>query len=201
MTKAGSDHQPFRISARVWAAAVFAAAVLVFSGTLFYPFRHDDITVIGRNPAVQKSGRSLEAFTSDYWAMRTGDSKRDRLYRPITVISFAMNHALGGNAPAGYRAVNILLHGLASVLLLWLGLRLGLREAEAGAVSLLFAVHPIHTEAVNAVVGRADLLVAIGVFAGLGLLIGQILQPIRAGTSASPDEKPRGGKRRSEKAS
>ena len=130
----------------------------------------------------------------------SGDSKRDRLYRPITIISFAMNHALGGNAPAGYRAVNILLHGLASVLLLWLGLRLGLREAEAGAVALLFAVHPIHTEAVNAVVGRADLLVAVGVFAGLGLLIGSVLQPIRAGTSPSPDEKSRGGKRRSEKA-
>ncbi len=200
MTKESSDNQPFRISARVWAAAVFAAAVLVFAGTFFYPFRHDDLTVIGTNPIVQESGRSLEAFTSDYWAMRAGDSKRDRLYRPITIISFAMNHALGGNAPVGYRAVNILLHGLASVLLLWLGLRLGLRESEAGAVALLFAVHPIHTEAVNAVVGRADLLVAVGVFAGLGLLIGQILQPIRAGASALPDEKPRGGKRRSKKA-
>ncbi len=200
MTKESSDNRPFRISARVWAAAVFAAAVLVFSVTLYYPLRHDDITVIGMNPIVQESGRALEAFTSDYWAMRESDESRDRLYRPLTILSFIVNHAMGANAPAGYRAVNIFLHGLASVLLLWLGLRLGLRETEAGAVALLFAVHPVHTEAVNAVVGRADLLVAVGVFAGLGILAGSVLQPLRAAVSALPDEKPRGGKRGSKKA-
>ncbi len=200
MTKSPSDNPVSRISARAWAAAVFAAAVLVFAGTLFYPFRHDDLTVIGQNPIVQESGRSLEVFTNDYWAMRAGDSQRDRLYRPITILSFVINHVLGGNAPVGYRAVNILLHGLASVLLLWMGLRLGLRESEAGAVALLFAVHPVHTEAVNAVVARADLLVAVGVFTGLGLLAGRVLPKIRSGESSPEDGKKRGGKKRSKKA-
>ncbi len=193
------DNSGSRRAVRLWAAAVLAAALLAFWGTLFHPFRHDDITVITMNPIVQESGRSLEAFTRDYWAMRAGDEKRDRLYRPVTTLSFAANHALGGNAPGGYRAVNIVLHGLASVLLLWLGLRLGLREAEAGAAALVFAVHPVHTEAVNALVARADLLVAAGVFAGMSLLLGTVLPAGRTDT-APPDERTRARGRNTNKA-
>ena len=193
------DNSGSRRAVRLWAAAVLAAALLAFWGTLFHPFRHDDITVITMNPIVQESGRSLEAFTRDYWAMRAGDEKRDRLYRPITTLSVAANHALGGNAPGGDRAVNIALHGRASVLLLWLGLRLGLREAEAGAAALVFAVHPVHTEAVNALVARADLLVAAGVFAGMSLLLGTVLPAGRTDT-APPDERTRARGRNTNKA-
>jgi Flp pilus assembly protein TadD len=206
MAKSGSENQSPKGKLRSWTAVIAAAAVLAasigillplqFSLTYSYPLRHDDITVIGLNPAVQINGRALDAITKDYWAMRVGDRNRDRLYRPITVLSFAVNRVVGGNHPNGYRFVNIVLHALASVLLMWLGLRLGLRETEAGAVALLFALHPIHTEAVNAVVGRADILAAVGVFAGLGILLGNILPPRRADNAASSEEKRRGKKKR-----
>jgi Flp pilus assembly protein TadD len=156
---------------RAWAAAVLAAATLVYSGTLSYPFLHDDITVIALNPTVQEKGRALEAFSADYWGMRGGDSQRDRLYRPLTTLTLVANHALGGNAPAGYRIFNILMHALVSFLLLLLGLRIGLSLEGAGAAAFLFALHPVHTEAVNAVVGRSDLLAAAGVLAGMAVLM------------------------------
>ncbi|MEE9274793.1 MAG: tetratricopeptide repeat protein, partial [bacterium] len=168
------DREGGRFSLRsgtLWGAGILAAALLVYAATLSSPFVHDDLTLIGENPAVQQSGRILDAFTTDYWAMRVGDEKRDRLYRPLTTLSLALNRALGGNAPEGYRAVNILLHALASLLLFTLARRFGIGERTAGALALVFALHPVHTEAVNAVVGRADLLAAIGVFAGMNYLL------------------------------
>ncbi len=167
----GGEKQFSQKAFRAWAAAVVAAAVLVYSGTLSYPFLHDDITVIGLNPIVQEKGRALEAFSADYWGMREGDSQRDRLYRPLTTLTLIANHALGGNAPAGYRAFNILMHALVSFLLLLLGLRIGLSLEGAGAAAFLFALHPVHTEAVNAVVGRADLLAAAGMLGGMAILM------------------------------
>lgn len=72
--------------------------------------------------------------------------------------SFKLNNALGGFRPFGYHAVNVLLHGAATVLVVRLA-RVLLRSRWAvGAAGALFAVHPIHTEAVAGVVGRADLM-------------------------------------------
>ena len=182
-----------------WPAAILLAAILAsalmvvrgqgLAGTLSNPFLHDDLTVIGMNPAVQEKGRALEAFTMDYWAMRQGDRRRDRLYRPLVTLSLALNRSAGGNAPGGYRAANIALHAIASLLLFWLVLRFGLGPSAAGAVGVLFALHPIHTEPVNAVVGRADLLAAIGVFGGMGLLVGGALPGLRRRRAASEKEK------------
>lgn len=177
----GATSQLSSRSVWLWPAAVFLAACLPFAGTLSHPFVHDDLTVIGANPIVQERGRALEAFRTDYWAMRKDDPKRDRLYRPLTTLTLALNHAWGGSAPGGYRLLNILLHALASLLLLWAARRSGLGAAPAGATALLFALHPLHTEAVNAVVARADLMAAVGVFAGMALLLGRALPLAPAG--------------------
>jgi Flp pilus assembly protein TadD len=159
---------------RLWAAAVVAAAVLSFWGTLSYPFLHDDLTAIGGSRIVQEGGPLVEAFTKDYWghsaAYPGGDAGRDRLYRPAVTLSLVANHYLGGNRPEGYRALNVGLHAAASLLLLGMGLGFGLRPAEAGAAAVIFAAHPLHTEAVMAVVGRADLMAAIGVFGAMIML-------------------------------
>ncbi len=77
-------------------------------------------------------------------------------YWPLTYTTFWLDHRLWGFAPAGFHAVNLLLH-FANVLLLW---RLLLRMAVPGAwmIAALFAVHPVHVEAVAWVIGRKDLL-------------------------------------------
>jgi len=183
-----------RRAVRLWAVLVLAAALLSFWGTLSYPFLHDDITMIERNPIVQNDGPLLDLLRKDYWGMRVDESTRDRLFRPLTTLTLIVNHALGGNDPWGYRALNILLHALASLLLLRLGLCLGLRPEGAGAAALLFAVHPVHTEAVMAVVGRADLLAAAG-------LLGGAIQALREKSGQALREKggEEAGRRRSAK--
>ena len=172
-----------------WACVIAAAAFFIFAGTFSNPFLHDDVAIIGENPLVRESGRALEAFRHDYWGVLETNERRDRLYRPVTIASFALNHALGGMDTAGYRIVNALFHALACVALFWLGLRFGLVPGAAGAVSLLFALHPVHTEAVNAVVARADLMAAVGVFGGLGLLMGVALPPAKPREEGASREK------------
>ena len=174
-----------------WVCAIAGTAFLIFAGAFSNPFLHDDVAIIGENPLVRESGRLLEAFRRDYWAVLETNEGRDRLYRPLTIASFALNHAIGGLNPPGYRIVNALLHALACLALFWLCLRFGLSRGAAGGVSLLFALHPVHTEAVNAVVARADLMAAIGVFGGLGLLMGVALPGMKPGFAQGSRE--RGG--------
>ena len=174
-----------------WACAIAGAAFFIFAGAFTNPFLHDDIAIIGENPLVRESGRILEAFQRDYWAMIETNERRDRLYRPLTIVSFALNHAAGGLNPLGYRIANALFHALASLALFWLCMRFGLSRGAAGAVALLFALHPVHTEAVNAVVARADLMAAAGVFGGLGLLVGVALPGAKPGVAEGIHE--RGG--------
>lgn len=88
------------------------------------------------------------------------------LYRPLTTLSFLFNYAILGNQadPVGYHAFNLLLH-LANVLLLY---ALARRYTPyALAVAALWAVHPVLTESVTNLVGRADLLAAFGILAAL----------------------------------
>src|SRR6185436_16880949 len=93
------------------------------------------------------------------------DSSKGNLYRPFAVLTYAAQFALHGVRPAGYHVVNVLLHALASVLLLLL-VRAILDDARvAFAAALLFAVHPIHTEAVSNIVGRAEVLALAGTLA------------------------------------
>ena len=172
-----------------WACAIAGAAFCIFAGTFTNPILHDDIAIIGENPLVRESGRLLEVFQHDYWAVLETNERRDRLYRPLTIASFALNHAAGGLNPLGYRIINALFHAFACLALFWLCARFGLSRGAAGAVSLLFALHPVHTEAVNAVVARADLMAAVGVFGGLGLLMGVALPWAKPDVKQAEQEK------------
>jgi protein O-mannosyl-transferase len=81
-------------------------------------------------------------------------------YRPLTVLTFRLNYLLHELQPLGYHLVNLLLHAGVTLLYHSLCARLLSRPAAALA-ALLFAVHPVHTEAVTGVVGRAELLASL----------------------------------------
>ena len=86
------------------------------------------------------------------------------LWRPLTTLTFALDHALHGLEPFGYHLVNVVLHAAVTVLVLSVLAAVPVALRTAVAAALLFAVHPIHTEAVASVVGRAELLAAAGFF-------------------------------------
>ena len=94
------------------------------------------------------------------------------LFRPLTTLSYLFNYATLGNGEnaAGYHWINLLLHAVNVLLVYALGLRLaGWRTAAWTAA--LWAVHPVLTESVTNIVGRADLLAGIGVLGGLLLYL------------------------------
>jgi tetratricopeptide (TPR) repeat protein len=82
------------------------------------------------------------------------------VYRPFTVLTFAVNEALAPGNAAVFHAVNLLLHAGVTILVFWLAIRL-FDAGVAVIAAVLFAVHPLHTEAVTSLVGRAELLGAL----------------------------------------
>jgi tetratricopeptide (TPR) repeat protein len=104
-------------------------------------------------------------LTKNYWWPKAGDG----LYRPVTTASFLLNYAVLGNGPnpAGYHWIDFLLHAINACLVYQLALLIFRRGWPALCAAALWAVHPICTEAVDNIVGRADLLAAMSVLGGL----------------------------------
>lgn len=104
-------------------------------------------------------------FTEDLWWPRAVSG----LYRPVTKVTFLANYAVLGNGdrPLGYHLVNLALHLLNAVLVYLLGLEIGMPLMAAFWTAAFFAAHPVATEAVTNLVGRADLLAALVVLGGL----------------------------------
>jgi len=138
---------------------VLLAALLPYLNSLDNGFVLDDQERIVSNPYVQGSAAFGALFTADCWEAQ--NQGRSNHYRPVAVVSFALNHRLGGLEPFACHLTNLLLHILVCILLLLVLRRLLPRGMLALTAALLFAVHPVHTEAVAAVGGRAHLLAAL----------------------------------------
>ncbi len=142
-----------------WIAAVAAIAVAVYGNTVGGTLLYDDVNAIRDNAFVLDGDVVGILTTPSWWA-----NGRGGLWRPLTTLTFVGDHALHGLDPVGYHVVNVVLHAAVSVLVLvvFAAAMPGARTALGAAV--LFATHPIHTEAVANVVGRAELLAAAGFF-------------------------------------
>jgi tetratricopeptide (TPR) repeat protein len=152
------------------AVVVLAIAIgAVYQRALRVPFIFDDVVGVKQNLSIVS-----------LWPLVGTANNRGPLNplpnlptagRPLVNLSFALNYAIGGDHPAGYHAVNIVIHFLAA-LLLWAivnrTLRLpyfGARFASSSswlalAAALLWALHPLHTETVVYVTQRTELMMA-----------------------------------------
>jgi tetratricopeptide (TPR) repeat protein len=166
-----------RRAAIVPVALVAVLAVGAHAGSLGHGLPLDAGALVLGNPALRAfDWANLRTIAgSDYWSPMATNG----LYRPVTTLSFLVNWTLLGNAdrPFGYHLVNLLLHLACSLAVLALFRRLGFAAAAATIAAALFAVHPVTTEVVANVAGRADLLAALGVLLG-------VLSRARAATTA-----------------
>lgn len=143
-----------------WVALVAAAAFAAFANSLGGALLYDDVNAIRNNPFVRGGDVAGILTEASWWGIGRGP-----LWRPVTTLTFALNHALHGLAPFGYHLVNVLLHAGVSALVLLVFAAATAAPRTALAAALLFATHPVHAEAVASVVGRAELLAAGGFFA------------------------------------
>nr|XP_039259696.1 protein O-mannosyl-transferase TMTC2-like [Styela clava] len=147
-------------------------AVLVYANTFDADFVYDDSRAILKNLNVRTSTPLYNIFLDDFWGTRMTHSGSHKSYRPITTLSFRLNYFISGFEPWSYHSTNILLHAISTWLFVkFLKTRIFSMESsnhfKSVIAGLLFAVHPIHTEAVAGIVGRADILSCIFVLATL----------------------------------
>lgn len=131
--------------------AIAALALLPYLNAIGGDFVFDDVGVIRDNPVVQREP-AWRVFTTVY--------EPGTLYRPLTMLSYVANARVDRGANA-FHAVNVALHVLVAVAFYALAARLVAARGAAWIAAALFAVHPIHTEAVTGIVGRAELLAAL----------------------------------------
>jgi protein O-mannosyl-transferase len=99
------------------------------------------------------------AFTSGFWSFYSDNPQLPiNYYRPLQTVSYIMAYALGGVSPQPYHALSIGFHILTSILILLICLELGLPIGAALIGGLLFAVHPVHTEAISWIAAMPDVL-------------------------------------------
>ncbi len=91
--------------------------------------------------------------------------KKDTYYRPLLLDSFIINYQFSKDSVKGYHAMNIFLHLISVVLLFYVLTQMKIPEWNAFLLSVLFAVHPVFTQAVSWIPGRNDTLLAVFAFA------------------------------------
>jgi tetratricopeptide (TPR) repeat protein len=148
-------------------ALLVALAFAVYSNSFGLELTGDAYGIVHTDTRVRQfSSENLTLiFTKDYWWPNPADT----LYRPITLLSYLINFSVLGDGEhaGGYHALNFVLHALNVCLLFALCLRLFSNRTVAFFAAALWAIHPIGVETVTNVAGRADLLAAFAVFAGL----------------------------------
>ena len=139
------------------ALAVACVAAACYGGTLGHGFALDDVSEVVRNDDIRSLRTVGRLFTRGAWE---GAGEVNPIYRPLTSVTYAVNHALTGLSPVGFHVANVLLHVCVSLLVLRLASSAGLQLGAATLGALLFAVHPVHVEVVANVAGRKDALAA-----------------------------------------
>ncbi len=159
-----------RVSALAVLLAVAAGAI--YLNAMDAPFVLDDIAAVTENRGASWPLEFEGIFGKNYWGNREGYENLT-IYRPLATLTFALTDCIAnGEDPSTHRVVNVALHSLCTVLVFLLALSLlkshrsPLTAPAAFSAALLFALHPVHTEAVIGIVNRAELLAALFVLLG-----------------------------------
>lgn len=149
-----------------WLIIISIVALVVFANSLLGEFVYDDTRQIVRNPLIQDNSLIGKALTSDVWAFKAdGNITASNYWRPTFTAWQILNFRVFGLNPFGWHFLNILLHIGVCLLGFLLLRRWNLPPILAFAISLIFAVHPVHVESVAWISGSPDLLFAICLFA------------------------------------
>uniref|UniRef100_A0A674ICX3 dolichyl-phosphate-mannose--protein mannosyltransferase n=1 Tax=Terrapene triunguis TaxID=2587831 RepID=A0A674ICX3_9SAUR len=146
------------------AAALLLAGLcaLCYGNSLRGEFVHDDVWAIVNNPDVRAAAPWAGVFANDFWGKGMAENTSHKSYRPLCVLTFKLNILLAGMNPFYFHAVNVILHCLVTLVLMYTCDKAVFKDGRLAFVTaLFFAVHPIHSEAVTGIVGRADVLACL----------------------------------------
>ena len=133
----------------------FAIGFSIYGNVIGGKFLWDDDNNIVNNSYIKDGGHIGDFFTKDLLA---GSGQTIGWYRPALLISYAIDYGIWHLNPVGYHLTNIFLHVFSSLILFLIVLKIFYKWSVAFLSSLLFLIHPVQTEAVSYISGRADLL-------------------------------------------
>ena len=136
--------------------AVALLAIAASAASLPNVFVQDDIPVVLKNQDNHSINAPWKAFTRPYWPKPFSPD----LYRPLMSVGLATQWVAGGGKPVVFRALSVLLYAASAVAFFWLAAMLLPVEA-AWVAATLFAVHPVHVEAVAVAVNQGELIVGL----------------------------------------
>jgi len=157
-----------------WIHFVFLAAIslAIYANALHGEFVFDDNVQLVRNQHVRSLEEIPRAFTTPLWSFADKDNSwNNRYYRPMQTVIFALVYHFSGLSPFAYHLVSLLLHVIASILVYLLCVELGWTSMQSLLASSLFAVHPVHTEAVSWIAGVSEVSCGLFYFAALLALL------------------------------
>jgi len=159
------------IRARFWVIGI--AVLCIYGKSLKFGFVElDDKDLIVDNFEYIKDLSNIpKAFVTNAFYNPSGAKDSKVYYRPLLTLSFMLDAQLSGKSPKYYHLTNILLHIGACLLLFVLFMKLKINPDLAFAAALLFAVHPVLSQAVSWIPGRNDSLLAVFVSAAFIFLI------------------------------
>lgn len=146
--------------------ALISLGLLTYISSLRNGFVWDDFYFITQNILVADLGKFPDIFLSNTVA---GAGLPSNYYRPVTTLTFALDHAFFGFNPFFYHLINTILHLATGVILFAFLTKIGLRKILSFWLALFFLVHPIQTEAVTYLSSRGDILYTLFLLASLYL--------------------------------
>jgi hypothetical protein len=163
---------------RQWLGGVFVVAILAYVKSLSYWFTAIDTLLLIQSSRVRSVSEFIEIFTRPLMA-GTYFTEIALLYRPISSLSYAIDYWVWGLNPAGYHLTNVLLHGVATVLVAVTVAALTDRSLVGILSAALFALHPVMAEVVPPISRRQDILMTIFFLGSLTLFVRSQRRPKR----------------------
>ena len=147
-----------RPKAKIWVSLVCIFLItisvfLVYANTLKNDFIWDDEFLVRDNLFIRSFTHLKELFTSH---LASSSPNVNNFYRPIQDLSYMVDYFLWAYEPMGFHLTNIILHALCAVFVYVLILKIFANYKVALLTAMLFGVHPINTQAITYVAGRAD---------------------------------------------
>ncbi len=152
--------------ATAWPLLILLVPALVYLPTLSYPFQYDDFHAIADNPYIRQ-WRWVPSFFVDPTLFSA--QPENAMYRPLLLVTWAINWAVSGPDTWSYHLVNLALHTGCGWLVWRLGLGLFGDRPAAAVAALVFLVAPVNCEAVVYLSSRSETLAAFFVLLGLWL--------------------------------
>jgi len=143
---------------------ICALTAVFYSNSLHNPFICDDEGLVLQNSLIKNWGSFYKAFTNDLYLATLANSN---FYRPLQIVLFMLDYHFWRFNPLAYHLTNIILQVLVAFLVYLFALFILKNSSVALLSALLFAVSPLHNEAVAYISGSAELLMGVSLLASL----------------------------------